>query len=395
MMRTGRPLQALGMLGALVVGWTAGRWGQLEREVTAAVARAEAVQLAAAVRVAPRAVPPRLLAALATAPVASAAVVPDLPRQPAPPRRIRQQRPGRAAIARAPAAAAPVVATIAAGLPPPSTLVAPIAVAPAAAPGFALATRAYAEAASGRRRAAARDFAAAVDADPAAPNAAAWSAARAVLMRRWSGSAYVLERPAGSANPGALPLLGGGQSGAALAFTPDPLARRPFSLTLRTTTASNTGTDGAEAALGIGWRVRRGVSLNAERLIAIGHGGRNAWTARLSGGGQVQVAGVAIDGYAETGVVSGSVATGYAAAQLRAGYPVAVTPALTLSPGGGVWSSIERARRTTDRVDAGPGIRLHWSRARLPIDVAVDYRFKVAGNAAPGSGVAVTLGTGF
>jgi len=400
MMRTGRPLHALGMLGALIVGWTAERWGQLEREVTAAVARAETVQLAAAAApsatpAAPRrqltaTAPQRQLAALTPAPVALPAVVPMQARKPAPLRRTPQQR-----ITRAPIAPVPVAIALAEPAPRPAVAAAPVAASPPAPPAFTLATRAYAEAASGQRRAAAQDFAAALTADPAAPNAAAWSAARRALTRRWSGSAYVFERPAGSANPGALPLLGGGQSGAALAFTPDPLARRPFSLTARATTATTTGTDGAEAAFGIGWRVRRGISLNAERLVAIGRGGRNAWTARLSGGGQVQVRRVAVDGYAEAGVVSGSVATGYAAAQARAGYPFAVTPMLTLSPGGGVWSSIERGRTTIDRVDAGPGVRLHWSRARLPVDVSVDYRFKVAGNAAPGSGVAVTLGTGF
>lgn len=268
------------------------------------------------------------------------------------------------------------------------------AVAPQSASAFDLATRAYGEAAAGRRRAAAADFAAAVALTPEAPNAAAWRAAQAALTRRWSAGGYVFLRAAGSADPGSVPVLGGGQSGASLAFTPDPLAPRPLALTARAT-ASNSGDSAAEAALGVRWQLTPGLTLSGERLVALSTGGRNAWTARLAAGGSLRRGGVTASAYGEAGVVGTSPVTRYASAQFRAGYPVKIGPALELIPGAGVWSSLEQARTTVDRVDAGPGVRLHWARAPLPVDLQVDYRFRVAGKAAPGSGPAVTLTTGF
>lgn len=81
---------------------------------------------------------------------------------------------------------------------------------------------------------------------------------------------------------------------------------------------------------------------------------------------------------------------------MRASHPFTIVPLFTLSPGAGVWAGIQRDRvMTTSRVDAGPSLRLHWARAPLPVDIAVDYRRRLAGNAAPGSGIAVMLSTGF
>ncbi len=266
---------------------------------------------------------------------------------------------------------------------------------------FSLAASAYAALTAGNRRLAAEDFDAALALDSADPHAAAWTVARHTLGQRWSGGAYVFVRSGDSSHlttpsPGSAPLLGGSQSAAALAFALDPLARRPLDLTARVTGSASLDQRQAEAAAGVRWRLLPGVSLSAERLIALGAGGRHDWTLRLAGGRTARIGPVALDGYGETGIVGIAHPTLFAAAQFRGGYPVTIAPAFTLTPGAGVWAGVQHNRlTTTGRIDTGPMLRLHWARATLPVDLAVDYRQRVAGNAAPGSGVALTLGTGF
>jgi hypothetical protein len=57
-----------------------------------------------------------------------------------------------------------------------------------------------------------------------------------------------------------------------------------------------------------------------------------------------------------------------------------------------VWGSVQSAATVVARVDIGAGIT-----ARLPAGLAVsgDWRWRVAGNAAPGSGPAVTVALAF
>lgn len=63
-----------------------------------------------------------------------------------------------------------------------------------------------------------------------------------------------------------------------------------------------------------------------------------------------------------------------------------------VTAGAGVWGG---AQEGSSRLDVGPSaavsFRLGQARARL----AADYRFRVAGEAAPASGPALTLSAGF
>ena len=68
---------------------------------------------------------------------------------------------------------------------------------------------------------------------------------------------------------------------------------------------------------------------------------------------------------------------------------------MTLSGGIGAWGGVQSAAYLADRVDVGPSLRLRWAGAPLPVALSVDYRVRVAGNAAPGSGIAVTVSTAF
>lgn len=260
---------------------------------------------------------------------------------------------------------------------------------------FDLAATAYAALARRDRRAAARGFDAALAADPAAANAAAWRAEVQRLRRQWSGDAYVLVRGAGPTGLGVAPLLGGGQSGATLAFTPDPLARRPIAVVARAVVAHEGADFGIagidrgslQTALGVRWQVMRGASLTAERLIAGGSAARDAWVLRGAGGVARKIGPVALDAYAEAGVVGARRRDSFASAQARATLPL---PA-GFDAGGGVWASVQDAATTVHRVDAGPTIGWRYG----PLSARADWRFRVAGDAAPGSGPALTLSAAF
>jgi len=258
---------------------------------------------------------------------------------------------------------------------------------PPPAPGD-VAQQAYDSLATGDRRAAAQGFEVAAALAPDDPRAAAWATEAARLGRRWSGSAYIFARGAGPPGFASAALLGGGQSGATLAFTPSPLAARPLALTLRGAVAHDgIGIDdnSAQGALGLRWQFMPGLALAGEWLVSSGDSAPSGWTARLSGGASGQVGKLDWNGYGEAGVVN---ANPYAAGQAFAGWRLPVR-GVRVQAGAGVWGAVQVDGSTVDRLDVGPSLRLHaWT---LPIDLIVDYRWRVTGNASPGSGFAVTL----
>lgn len=249
----------------------------------------------------------------------------------------------------------------------------------------ALATAAYARLAKGDRRAAVRFFDAALVGDDA--RAPGWQRQRDALTRRWSGSAYSIVRSAGDAALTTTPVLGGGQSGGGLTFTPVPLARRPLALTLRGSVAHDDAGRTGFAAVGVQWRPVAAITVAAERLIAIGPAAHGTWTLRAAGGVERTHRRWRATGYGEGGIIGSAP---YLAGQARIA-AILTDGGVSVAPGAGVWASVEHDRRTVDRFDVGPGVIVQ-SRA---FAVEVDYRVRVAGNAAPGSGPVVTLRAAF
>lgn len=250
-----------------------------------------------------------------------------------------------------------------------------------------LATAAYARLAANDRRGAVALFDAALaGADPRVDE---WRRQRDLLERRWSASAYSILRGNGPGTGAAVtPVLGGGQSGAALAFTPHPLATRPIALTLRGSVAHDDAGRSSFVAVGTAWRLLPGVNVAAERLIAVGRSAHDSWTVRVAAGLDRSRGRWRANAYGEGGVVGGAF---YGALQGRAG-AVLHDGAVELSPGAGAWASVQRdGGRTVDRVDVGPGLAAHAG----PLTVALDYRVRVAGNATPGSGPVATLSAAF
>jgi len=96
--------------------------------------------------------------------------------------------------------------------------------------------------------------------------------------------------------------------------------------------------------------------------------------------------------YGQAGVVGGAGGTAFVDAQVRLDRRIAAIGGAELRGGGGMWGG---AQDGAERVDIGPGVtvgmRLGSTNARL----SADWRFRVAGQAAPASGPAITLSAGF
>lgn len=381
----GRPLRALVLMALAGVIWLATRVPDVAMRYDAVVAetavagprRETVVALADALPVAAVSPQPELLALPAVAGPARRGWTP----------RVRAIAAGPPPVARDPAPMPAVLPPVPPA--PPATTTQPI-------PGFALATAAYARLAVADRRGADSLFTAALAAAAGhdVPQSTDWARAQRQLRRRWSGDAYTLLRDSGLAGPAASPVLGGGQSGASLAYSLDPLARRPLAVFGRLYAAHDAAASidpaSAQAAIGLRWQLRPGVSLAAERLIAIGAATSGDWNLRLAAGGTRRVGPLTVDGYGEAGVRgNGDV---YAGGEAHARAPIGKIGAVQLAAGPGVWGSVQSANTTVARLDLGAGIS-----AQLPAGIVVsgDWRWRVAGNAAPGSGPAVTMGVAF
>lgn len=101
--------------------------------------------------------------------------------------------------------------------------------------------------------------------------------------------------------------------------------------------------------------------------------------------------------YAQGGWVGGPGSTAFADAQASVTRSLPVVAHLTderlrLSLGAGAWGG---AQKGAQRADIGPTLRLDTRIGKVPTRIAVDWRLRVAGDAAPGSGVAVTVSAGF
>ncbi len=378
----GRPQRALAFLGlALALGFSA----RLPLLMASAGATLAALRPLPAPAVPGMPIPPLLAAAGAPPALLALGPAPTAPGQVTIAMRTLPTRSG----------ASPVMMAVA--VPPEPLPALPLsAAAPAQASysppsPFEMASQAYARLAAGDRRGAARLFDAAIAAGPD-PRAAQWQRDRQALSRRWSGEAYALLRDGGTAGPAASPVLGGGQSGASLAWTLDPLARRPLAIVARSNAASDDA-ESAQAAIGVRWRPLAGVSISAERLIAIGATARNDWTLRIAAGADGKQGPVGWNGYGEAGVLgNGDI---YAGGQARALLPLAHVGRIRLSAGPGGWASIQTGGVTTSRVDVGPSLVASAPIGSFAVDVAADWRFRVAGNAEPGSGPALTVSTRF
>ena len=98
------------------------------------------------------------------------------------------------------------------------------------------------------------------------------------------------------------------------------------------------------------------------------------------------------EAYVQAGYVGGRDATAFIDGQARVDRQLAQVGSFRLRAGGGVWGG---AQRGAARLDVGPTASLSVPVGPVGSRVSADYRFRVMGEAAPGSGPVLTLSAGF
>lgn len=102
--------------------------------------------------------------------------------------------------------------------------------------------------------------------------------------------------------------------------------------------------------------------------------------------------GTRAEAYLQAGYVGGRGATAFVDGQARLEKPLVRASSFELRAGGGVWGG---AQRGASRLDVGPTATVSFHVGPVGTRLSADYRWRVAGNAAPGSGPVVTLSAGF
>jgi hypothetical protein len=190
---------------------------------------------------------------------------------------------------------------------------------------------------------------------------------------------------AGSPSLGNNGTLGASQAGTRLTYNFSPA----FAASLRA--SSTVGRRGGEVAGGIRYRPLQSIPVwvTVERRQAIGSygGGRSAFALFAEGGlwDQPIPYGFTLDGYVQGGVVGLNSRDLFADGGLTFSRPIYKQ----FSAGLGVWGGVQPGLY---RVDAGPRVTM---KVRRNLKVHFDWRQKLAGNARPGSGPAVTLAGDF
>lgn len=147
---------------------------------------------------------------------------------------------------------------------------------------------------------------------------------------------------------------------------------------------------GAEVAAGLDWQpvAALPVQLRAERRQAIGREGRSAFALSLAGGAsQVLPRRLRLDAYGQAGVVGTHARDLFVDGAVRLSAPVG-----PVEIGAGAWGA---AQPGAARVDAGPALSYRLPVRGANVRLEAGWRFRLAGDAAPRSGPALTLGADF
>lgn len=213
----------------------------------------------------------------------------------------------------------------------------------------------------------------------------------AQVRSRWSGSAWIFARR-GSGSP-LVPTgtLSGSQAGGRLSYRLNEDRARSLALSARLY-APLDDADAAEVAVGLDWQPTSDlpVRLLAERRQAIGDDGRSAFSLFAYGGvsDRPLLRSIRVDAYGQAGIVGLRSRDLFVDGAVRARVPLS----RSLSAGIGAWGA---AQPGLSRLDAGPTASLRIPLAGASVTLAADWRFRVAGEARPRSGPALTLSTDF
>jgi hypothetical protein len=204
--------------------------------------------------------------------------------------------------------------------------------------------------------------------------------------RRWSASLWAIARDGGrTLLPGGQ--LGGTQAGVRVLRRIDKRGDLSASLRLSTPWQGI----GREMAVGIDWRpVRHGpVRLLVEQRIALDSGRDTPAALVVAGIGPQPVApGLVLAAYAQGGAVARERIEPFADGAVRVS--TALSPMIDL--GLGAWGG---AQRDVHRLDVGPTMGIAVPVANRRLRLSLDWRQRVAGQASPDSGAALSLAGDF
>lgn len=211
----------------------------------------------------------------------------------------------------------------------------------------------------------------------------------ATAPSRWAGSAWAIAR--GGRRDSLLGgQLGASQAGARVTYALGTARRVALSARVATPLAGR----GAEAGVGIDWQpLRLPLHLIAEQRIAL-DGGRSGTAVEVVGGfGPTSLAGpIYAEGYAQAGLIARGGVEGFADGATRATYRLAGTDRRRIELGVGAWGG---AQRGAARFDMGPTLGMVAPVAGKSLRLTLDWRQRIAGSAAPGSGPALSIGSDF
>jgi hypothetical protein len=210
-------------------------------------------------------------------------------------------------------------------------------------------------------------------------------------------SAWAIVRPAGS-----LPNLAtNGQLGASQAGVriQQPLIRDDqrtlIALNLRVSAPLDQRL-GLEAGLGLAARPIKQVPIELifERRVALDRGGRNALAVIAAGGfdDKPLVRKMTVSGYVQTGMVGFAQNDGFIDGALRVERALLDHSNRSLRLGAGLWGA---AQPNVARIDAGPILAVKQRLGTANFRISAEYRWRLAGQARPASGPALSIGTDF
>lgn len=186
---------------------------------------------------------------------------------------------------------------------------------------------------------------------------------------------------------------GGSQSGFVIAVPllapQDGTSEAKIALQMRGATAHD-DLDEREFSAGLRWRPigKMPLSLTLERRFRSDR--KDSFGAYLAGGRTLNLPFQSrLEGYAQAGYITGKAGGPFFDFSARAERKLGASP---LSAGLGLWGG---GQTGIFRVDAGPTITHSFGIADARFRVSADWRTRIAGDAAPASGPAVTLSTSF
>lgn len=216
---------------------------------------------------------------------------------------------------------------------------------------------------------------------------------------RWSGDAWLAWRagPRGLSSLGPVtPVYGASQAGALLRYELVPATRARPAAYIRAVAALESVRE-QDVAVGLSALPIAGLPLTAHGELRLSRrpGGTTLRPAAFVSGG-IDAApvglGITARGYAQAGYVGGDGATAFADGGLIAERPLWAGRDTVVTAGAGTWGG---AQRGAARLDLGPTASLRFRLGETAARLSADYRLRVAGNAEPASGAALTLSAGF